>query len=107
MTAVATYHLTCDDITADSDDVTAAPALSTLSKQEFTSLLKNQTVLERLLQNNLLHMNWVPVVPLTEDDIEFAVRKKTAVLVRGTKENPSSFSILTHPYKVFIFTWVK
>ena len=53
--------------------------LSELSKDEFAEDLRAGRV-RHLLENNLLHMQFVPVRPRTEEDIEFAVRKRQSVM---------------------------
>ena len=53
--------------------------LSELSKEEFAEVLRAGRV-SHLLENNLLHMQFVPVRPHTEEDIEFAVRKRQSVM---------------------------
>ena len=52
--------------------------MATLSKIQFRGLLQNGR-LTQLCPNQCLHMNWVPILPQTEEDIEFAVRKKATV----------------------------
>jgi len=70
--------------------------MATLSKIQFRGLLQNGR-LTQLCPNQCLHMNWVPILPQTEEDIEFAVRKKATVVVDDL-ENPTSFSVLTDPF---------
>ena len=70
--------------------------LSMLSKEEFTRALKNGTFANHF-ENDIIHMNWVPAVINTEDDIEFITRKKQIVMV---DPEDSSLSILTLPYPV-------
>lgn len=71
-----------------------------ITKTEFADLLRDNDATQHLLDNNLVHMNWVPVIPETEDDIEFATRKKQVVLVNGAFQTPSSLSVLTLPFSV-------
>ena len=87
--------------------------LRTLASQEFAALLRGGR-LAHLLESNMVHMNWVPVVLGTEvragryafkyinldnipsqADIEFATRKRQVVLVDSDN---TSLSILTLPY---------
>ena len=71
-----------------------------IQKEEFANLLQLKNEVGQLLEHNIVHMNWVPVVLGTEADIEFATRKKQVVYLNGSLEDPSSFSILTLPYSV-------
>ena len=69
-------------------------------QKKFAEILRSKNT-QDLLLGNLLHMNWIPVLLETDDDIEFAVRKKQIILAEGDyPNNISSFSILTLPYNV-------
>ena len=52
--------------------------LVTLDKNQFRGLLQQNG--RHLFQNGCLHMNWVPILLDTEEDIEFAVRKNALVI---------------------------
>ena len=54
--------------------------LTELSKNQFAGLLRDPRICH-LLDNNILTLNWVPVRAQTEEDIEFAVRKRQTVMV--------------------------
>ena len=71
-----------------------------ISREEFAGVLRSKHIRENLLEQNIVHMNWVPVLLETEEDIEFAVRKKQVVLLEGSLESPTSFSVFTLPYSV-------
>ena len=71
-----------------------------IQKEEFANLLRSRQALCQLLEHNIVHMNFVPVVLGTESDIEFATRKKQIVYLSGSLDFPTSFSILTLPYTV-------
>ena len=71
-----------------------------VSNTHFSEMLRGKHV-QHLLRNNLLHINWTPVLIETDDDINFATRKKQIVLAKRVSEsNISSFSILTLPFNV-------
>jgi len=74
--------------------------LSYIQKEDFKKLLQSKGKVNPLLEHNIVHMNWVPVILGTEADIEFATRKKQEVLLNGSVDDPISFSILTLPYSV-------
>jgi len=71
-----------------------------LKKEEFAEVLCSKEKTGHLLERNLVHMDWVPVILGTERDIEFATRKKQVVLLAGSLDVPKSFSIITLPYSV-------
>ena len=75
--------------------------LIVVSKPDFSNILKNDNS-KCLLENNLVHINWVPIILETNSDVEFAVRKNQVVLSNGALKDDiqSSFSILTLPYSV-------
>ena len=98
-TSVCTYSVQYNDLKSV-NILDSATNLSLVSKEEFRKLLKSQG-LQHLLANNLLHINWIPILLETDDDIEFAVRKKQTVLVKNCDDDYiDSFSILTLPYQV-------
>ena len=68
-----------------------------LKKEEFAEVLRSKEKTGHLLEHNLVHMDWVPVILGTKRDIEFATRKKQVVLLAGSLDVPKSFSILTLP----------
>ena len=72
----------------------------TVTKEEFAEVLRTKERTENLLECNLVHMNWVPVILETEQDIEFATRKNQVVLLKGSLDFPTSFSVFTLPYSV-------
>jgi hypothetical protein len=79
--------------------------------------------LDQLIDNRCLVLNWVPILLHTDDDIEFATRKKTKVdqgtadvthhalrllktpistrkvLIEGQITAPKSFSVLSLPFQ--------
>ena len=94
-----TYNMPCDELKGLSITNTTKD-LSLMSKEKFRTLLKNKDF-EQLLPNNLLHVNWIPIILETEDDIEFLVRKKQIVMAKNHSwDHKKSFSILTLPYHV-------
>ena len=79
--AILVYKFRCNQlITPVKED---NPRLTELSKDEFAGVLRAGRI-RHLLENNILHMQYVPVRPCTEDDIEFAVRKRQSVMVGET-----------------------
>lgn len=73
--------------------------LTTLTKEQFRRILENsEGQFSRLTSNSCLYMNWVPILPVTKDDIQFAVRKNALTLVGGDVSLPESMSILTWPF---------
>ena len=76
--AISVYKFRCDQLTLKEPQA----RLDTLSKTEFAEALR-ECRLQHLLENNILHLNWVPVRAQTEQDVEFAVRKKQTVMVEG------------------------
>ena len=58
--------------------------MATLTKDQFRGLLQNGR-LTRVCKNECLHMNWVPILLQTDDDIEFAVRKNAVVSIYHLK----------------------
>ena len=79
--AILVYKFRCNQlITPVKED---NPRLTELSKDEFAGVLRAGRI-RHLLENNLLHMQFVPVRPRTEEDIEFAVRKRQSVMVGET-----------------------
>ena len=70
--------------------------LSILTKQHFSIALKQRTF-NKHLENNIIHMSWVPAVIDTDDDIDFISRNDQIVM---TDEESSSLSILTLPFPV-------
>ena len=72
--------------------------LEILEKEEFAKMLKNRD-LSHIMENNIVHINFVPAAFETEEDIEFITRKKQIVKV-DNKASVSSLSILTFPFPV-------
>ena len=70
--------------------------LSLLTKEQFSHALKQGTY-HHHLENNIIHMNWVPAVIDTDDDIDFITRKNQIVM---TDSEDASLSIMTLPYPV-------
>ena len=76
------------------------PNLTIFSKDDFSNFLKGNQA-KRLFKDSLVHMNFIPVLIESEDDIEFATRKRQIVLVEdNSSEMIKSLSILTLPYPV-------
>jgi len=71
-----------------------------ITKEEFANVLSAKERTKNLLPHNFVHMNHVPVILETEQDIEFATRKKQIVLLKGSLDFPTSFSIFTLPYSL-------
>ena len=67
-----------------------------VDKNEFATLLRMKSF-RNILENNVINLNWVPIVLETEEDIEFATRKNQVVL---TDPQSRSLSVLTLPYHV-------
>jgi hypothetical protein len=94
-----TYKIKLEDLSSVSTK-TCKQKFSVVSRQKISEILRRKNT-QDLLPSNLLHMNWVPVLLETEEDIDFAVRKKQIILAEGVTQNSiSSFSILTLPYSV-------
>ena len=94
-----TYSVHCDELKILNIS-NNAHNLSLISKEEFRTLLRNKDF-KKLIPNNLLHVNWIPILLETENDIEFVVRKNQIVLAqRHGGDDTKSFSILTLPYQV-------
>jgi len=74
--------------------------LMSIDRYQFATLLSSQVNVDQLLEAGTLHINWIPILPITESDIEFAVRKAQAVLLEGSVQQPISFSVLTLPFPV-------
>jgi len=72
--------------------------LEILEKEEFAQMLKNRH-LSHIMENNIVHINFVPAAFETEEDIEFITRKKQIVRV-DNRASVSSLSILTLPFPV-------
>ena len=94
---VATSHVFCfkhpeldNFIDMDLDD----DSLVTLTKEDFASKLKDGSF-HHLLDENVIHMNWMPVVLDTYEDINFVTRKNQIVKM---DRKVSSLSILTLPF---------
>ena len=76
------------------------PNLTKFSKDQFSNFLKGNKA-KRLFKGSLVHMNFIPILIESEDDIEFATRKRQIVLVEdSSSEMLKSLSILTLPYPV-------
>jgi len=97
--AIVIYKFRCNQLVSVAKDEDTV--LATLSKAQFAEVLRDSR-LSPLLENNLLHMNWVPVRAQTEQDVDFAVRKRQTVMVqeRGDSNVISSLSVLSHPLEV-------
>ena len=80
----------------DDQTKTETTDLMQVDKNEFATLLKMRSF-RKILENNVLNLNWVPIALETEDDIEFATRKNQVVL---TEPQSRSLSVLTLPYHV-------
>ena len=80
----------------DDEVRTGISDLVQVDKCKFASLLQMRSF-KNILQNNVINLNWVPVVLDTEHDIEFATRKNQIVL---TEAQSRSLSVLTLPYHV-------
>ena len=72
--------------------------LEILKKEEFAQMLKNRH-LSHIMENNIVHINFVPAAFETEEDIEFITRKNQIVRV-DNKASVTSLSILTLPFPV-------
>ena len=77
-------------------DLIVKKNLPEVDRDSFADLLKKKKLVH-LFENNVVHMNWVSVTPETDDDVEFAVRKRQVVLM---DDNHQSLSILTLPFPV-------
>ena len=76
--AVLDYDFRCNQLISVVEEEN--PRLVALSRDQFAGVLREQRV-RHLLESDLLHMQFVPVRPRTEEDIEFAVRKRQSVMV--------------------------
>lgn len=74
----------------------SADCLTVLDKNQFRALLQDGGF-SRLTGSKLLHMNWVPILLNTKEDVEFAVRKDARVIVEGDPSAPLSMSVLSSP----------
>ena len=68
-----------------------------VDKNEFAKLLRMKSF-RTILENNVINLNWVPIVLDTEHDIEFATRKNQLVMTEPHQTR--SLSVLTLPYHV-------
>ena len=88
----------------DMENITIAKTeennLSLIQKTEFAKILRSQETVSFLLECNLVHMDFIPILLDTETDIEIATRQDQEVLLSGSLDQPTSFSILTLPYSV-------
>lgn len=75
--AILVYKFPCNQLISLVEEEN--PRLTALSREDFAVALRTHRV-RHLLENDLLHMQWVPVRPNTEQDIEFAVRKRQTVM---------------------------
>ena len=75
--ALLDYKFPCNQLIPPA--VEGKTRLSQLSRNEFAEVLRAGRV-SHLLESDLLHMQFVPVRPRTEEDIEFAVRKRQSVM---------------------------
>ena len=75
--AILVYKFRCNQLSSLVEE--GNPRLAALSREEFAGVLRAQR-LRHLLENDLLHMQFVVVRPHTEEDIEFAVRKRQTVM---------------------------
>ena len=76
--AVLYYNFRCNQLISVVEEEN--PRLVALSRDQFAGVVREQRV-RHLLESDLLHMQFVPVRPRTEEDIEFAVRKRQSVMV--------------------------
>ena len=76
--AVLDYKFRCNQLISLVEE--GDTRLTTLSREQFAGVLREHRV-RHLLESDLLHMQFVPVKPRTEEDIEFAVRKRQSVMV--------------------------
>ena len=74
---------------------TAEDGFRFIPREEFSQILGSEEKTGNILQHNIAHVHWVPVILGTEADIEFATRQKQDVLLHGSVDAPISFSILT------------
>ena len=77
-------------------DQTLKTDLLSLDKSDFAKKLRVKHF-RKLLENNIINLNWVPIVLDTEDDIEFATRKQQIVMMDPQSR---SLSVLSLPYHV-------
>ena len=70
--------------------------LARVDKNEFARLLRTRSF-RAILENNVINLNWVPIVLETEHDIEFSTRKNQIVMI---DRQSRSLSVLTLPYHV-------
>ena len=81
----------------DADTITRTDDLVHVDKNEFAKLLRMKSF-RTILENNVINLNWVPIVLDTEHDIEFATRKNQ--LIMTDPHQTRSLSVLTLPYHV-------
>ena len=75
-------------------------SLTIISKEEFISVLRIESVTKRLIERNVLHIDFTPIVLDNDEAIECAADKDQIVMVEGSVKKPKSFSIFTNPYSV-------
>ena len=78
--------------------LTPTERLEALENEDFSKKLRNGD-LAHMIENNIVHINFVPAAFETMEDIEFITRKKQTVLIDKKQPN-TSFSILTLPFPV-------
>ena len=63
----------------DAETVTRTDDLVRVDKNDFAKLLRMKSF-GAILENNVINLNWVPIVLDTEHDIEFATRKNQLIM---------------------------
>ena len=76
--AILDYKFRCNQLISPAEEENTR--LTTLSRDQFAGVLRAGRV-RHLLENDLLHLQFVPVRPRTEQDVQFAVRKRQSVMV--------------------------
>ena len=74
--------------------------IKVISTEEFKHVLQTKTVREKLLENDILHIDFTPIVLDNDEAVEYAANKDQVVMVEGVPDHPRSMSILTKPYNV-------
>ena len=104
-----TYQLKVDDKTLDnlagyvSTDFkktgsdAAGNCYKFITKGEYKQVLGNKHFISVALENDVIVLNWVPVLIKTEENFDFAAMNSQYVLVEGSVQNPIALSIFTCP----------
>ena len=66
-----------------------------IAKDEYNQVLGNKQFVSAALENDMIVLNWVPVLIKAEENFDFAAKNSQYVLVEGSVQNPIALSIFT------------